>query len=245
MPVGPRGEKRPSGVIANAVHVMQVATREIEEVYVSQEQNADANQGDDVEFGITKDTLVVYPQYVALVVNPEGVSVRLLDGDNMPDQYIAEMKRGYNVEFALEAPDENAASEVSVDRVREFVTEKRANIDKVRDSQRAHRMVVLDNGETEKEYMLPPDGRYWANKLHEAAGRHEFSTGREVYHVDDWLDELPSHKMDGETEYDTVLSVEEDAESSNVILVGDIQLRLDHLRENGPDRDESRNRMSR
>lgn len=31
MPKGPRGEKRPADVVANAVHVMKIATGEIEE----------------------------------------------------------------------------------------------------------------------------------------------------------------------------------------------------------------------
>lgn len=31
MPRGPKGEKRPADVIGNAVHVMRIATREIEE----------------------------------------------------------------------------------------------------------------------------------------------------------------------------------------------------------------------
>ena len=35
MPTGPNGEKRPTDVIANAVHVMKVATGEIEEEYVN------------------------------------------------------------------------------------------------------------------------------------------------------------------------------------------------------------------
>lgn len=34
MPTGPNGEKRPPDVIANAVHVMKIATGEIEEDYV-------------------------------------------------------------------------------------------------------------------------------------------------------------------------------------------------------------------
>ena len=31
MPTGPKGEKRPADVIANAVHVMKIATGEVEE----------------------------------------------------------------------------------------------------------------------------------------------------------------------------------------------------------------------
>ena len=34
MPIGPNGEKRPADVVANAVHVMRVATGEAEEAYV-------------------------------------------------------------------------------------------------------------------------------------------------------------------------------------------------------------------
>ncbi len=45
MPVGPRGEKRPRDVIANAIHVMRVATREIEDEYVNPEQSAGGRQG--------------------------------------------------------------------------------------------------------------------------------------------------------------------------------------------------------
>ncbi len=33
MPTGPNGEKRPNDVAANAVHVMKIATGEIEEAY--------------------------------------------------------------------------------------------------------------------------------------------------------------------------------------------------------------------
>lgn len=33
MPTGPNGEKRPAGVIANAVHMMRIATGETEETY--------------------------------------------------------------------------------------------------------------------------------------------------------------------------------------------------------------------
>ena len=36
MPTGPNGEKRPADVVANAVHVMRVATGEAEEEYVDQ-----------------------------------------------------------------------------------------------------------------------------------------------------------------------------------------------------------------
>ena len=35
MPIGPNGEKRPAGTIANAVHVMRIATGQIEEELVS------------------------------------------------------------------------------------------------------------------------------------------------------------------------------------------------------------------
>ena len=35
MPRGPRGEKRPADVIGNAVHVMRIATGEIEEILPS------------------------------------------------------------------------------------------------------------------------------------------------------------------------------------------------------------------
>ena len=34
MPIGPKGEKGPSDVIANAVHVMRIATGEAKEEYV-------------------------------------------------------------------------------------------------------------------------------------------------------------------------------------------------------------------
>lgn len=43
MPVGPNGEKRSHGVIANAVHVARIATREIEETYVELPRNAEQN----------------------------------------------------------------------------------------------------------------------------------------------------------------------------------------------------------
>ena len=34
MPMGPNGRKRPADVVANAVHVARIATRETEEEYV-------------------------------------------------------------------------------------------------------------------------------------------------------------------------------------------------------------------
>lgn len=40
MPKGPKGEKRPADVIGNAVHVMRIATGEVEE-------GAEANDGKD------------------------------------------------------------------------------------------------------------------------------------------------------------------------------------------------------
>ena len=36
MPIGPDGQKRPADVVANALHVARLATREIEEEYVDQ-----------------------------------------------------------------------------------------------------------------------------------------------------------------------------------------------------------------
>ena len=45
MPVGPNGEKRPADVIANAVHVMRVATGEAEEEYVNPGQSAGGRKG--------------------------------------------------------------------------------------------------------------------------------------------------------------------------------------------------------
>ncbi len=43
--IGPNGEKRPSDVIANAVHVAKIATGEIEEEYVDQEKSAGGRKG--------------------------------------------------------------------------------------------------------------------------------------------------------------------------------------------------------
>ena len=40
MPIGPKGEKRPADVVANAVHVMRVATGEAEEEYVNSSKSA-------------------------------------------------------------------------------------------------------------------------------------------------------------------------------------------------------------
>ena len=45
MPTGPKGEKRPSDVIANAVHVMRVATGEAEEEYVNQGKREGGRKG--------------------------------------------------------------------------------------------------------------------------------------------------------------------------------------------------------
>jgi hypothetical protein len=42
MPRGPKGEKRPADVIGNAVHVMRIATGEIEETITEDGKNAAA-----------------------------------------------------------------------------------------------------------------------------------------------------------------------------------------------------------
>ena len=45
MPIGPNGEKRPADVIANAVHVMRIATGQVEEEYVDQRKSAGGKKG--------------------------------------------------------------------------------------------------------------------------------------------------------------------------------------------------------
>ena len=45
MPTGPKGQKRPTDVIANAVHVMKVATGEIQEEYVNVGQREGGQKG--------------------------------------------------------------------------------------------------------------------------------------------------------------------------------------------------------
>ncbi len=45
MPTGPKGEKRPADTIANAVHVMRVATGEAEESYASAGQREGGKKG--------------------------------------------------------------------------------------------------------------------------------------------------------------------------------------------------------
>ena len=42
MPTGPKGQKRPAGAIGNAVHVMRIATGEIEEATTADGKNAAA-----------------------------------------------------------------------------------------------------------------------------------------------------------------------------------------------------------
>ena len=42
MPKGPKGQKRPADVIGNAVHVMRIATGEIEETLTEDGKNAAA-----------------------------------------------------------------------------------------------------------------------------------------------------------------------------------------------------------
>jgi 2-keto-3-deoxy-6-phosphogluconate aldolase len=42
MPRGPKGEKRPADVIGNAIHVMRIATGEIEETTTADGKNAAA-----------------------------------------------------------------------------------------------------------------------------------------------------------------------------------------------------------
>ena len=45
MPIGPKGEKRPADVVANAVHVMRVATGEADETYVDTEKRKGGLKG--------------------------------------------------------------------------------------------------------------------------------------------------------------------------------------------------------
>ena len=45
MPIGPNGEKRPANVIANAVRVARIATREDEEEYINPGQSAGGRKG--------------------------------------------------------------------------------------------------------------------------------------------------------------------------------------------------------
>ena len=45
MPIGPKGEKRPGGVIANAVHMMRVVTGQAEEEYVDTSKQAGGRKG--------------------------------------------------------------------------------------------------------------------------------------------------------------------------------------------------------
>lgn len=45
MPTGPNGEKRPANVVANAVHVMRLATGEAEETFVNARQSAGGRKG--------------------------------------------------------------------------------------------------------------------------------------------------------------------------------------------------------
>ena len=45
MPTGPNGEKRPADVIANAVHMMRVATGEAEETYVDTSKRNGGKKG--------------------------------------------------------------------------------------------------------------------------------------------------------------------------------------------------------
>jgi hypothetical protein len=42
MPRGPKGEKRPADVVGNAVHVMKIATGEIEDITTEDGKNAAA-----------------------------------------------------------------------------------------------------------------------------------------------------------------------------------------------------------
>ena len=45
MPTGPSGEKRPADVIANAVHMMRVATGEADETYVNEGKRKGGRKG--------------------------------------------------------------------------------------------------------------------------------------------------------------------------------------------------------
>ena len=45
MPIGPKGEKRPADVVANAVHVMRVATGDTEEAYVNAGKSKGGRKG--------------------------------------------------------------------------------------------------------------------------------------------------------------------------------------------------------
>ena len=43
--IGPNGEKRPGGVLANALHVAKIATGEIDEEYVNRDRQAAGKKG--------------------------------------------------------------------------------------------------------------------------------------------------------------------------------------------------------
>ena len=45
MPTGPKGEKRPPDVIANAVHVMRIATGEVEDTYATAVKSPSGGDG--------------------------------------------------------------------------------------------------------------------------------------------------------------------------------------------------------
>ena len=45
MPIGPNGEKRPGDVVANAVHVMRVATGDTEEAFVNAGKSKGGRKG--------------------------------------------------------------------------------------------------------------------------------------------------------------------------------------------------------
>lgn len=48
MPIGPKGQKRPADPVANAVHVMRVATGKAEETYVNAGQRKGGKRGGQV-----------------------------------------------------------------------------------------------------------------------------------------------------------------------------------------------------
>ncbi len=81
MSVGPNGEKRPRGVIANAVHMARIATGEIKETYAPVPKGHEA--------GFSRADVAGRGRSFVLVATPHGEdknrpSVERTDGSDVP-----------------------------------------------------------------------------------------------------------------------------------------------------------------
>ena len=171
---------------------------------------------------IVKDVVLTEHERVALVIESGQPSIRLLTSDHeAPSDYETARVFG-SIEEVPIVVSQHPGMEVSADKLSRFVHEQRGPIERIR---QAHTVEDRDWGRVRTRGSLAPEGEKAAIRLQKAATEHDFATGRPVLDVNDWLDHMPPDEDER-----NVLSLEELAESSGVVVVGDIGGRLEYLR---------------